>query len=312
MPTLAEYVANPPKLVGPDYNIYFYADSIYKIVKFKKPRDLLRPLSPKEHNKTSDGKKSDSALSRARRNVLELALCNNWKYFCTFTLDKSKYDRYDLKKWNEDFSQWIRDQRKKYRKFGFDLSFSFLLVPELHKDGAWHMHGLFGDIAPVTIPFSCERSQGLRVPDKLVDGGFFDWPDYREKFGFCSLGLIRNKVATAFYVSKYITKELDDSNSSLGAHTYYASRGLNHAVLHGSIYGDCAFLDPFLVNDFDFVKTGMTHTHDNLDWSFALEYMDFSDIQPMEAFSFDQISENEIRRYEEFFEGVQEMLADFL
>lgn len=311
MPTLAEYVANPPKLVGPDYNIYYYTESIYKIVKFKKPRDLVKSLSPKKLEKSVSDKKFDSSLSRARRNVLELALCNDWKYFCTFTLDKDKYDRYNLKKWNEDFSQWIRDQRKKYRKKGLDLKIPFLLVPELHHDGAWHMHGLLGDISPLTIPFFCERQQGLYVPDKLVNGGFFDWPEYREKFGFCSLGLIQDKVATAFYVSKYITKELQEFNDCLGAHVYYCSHGLSRAVLHGSIYGACEPLDPFLVNDYEWVKTGMTHTSDNLAWHFAMEYMDSSDIEPMEVFSYNHLAEEDLRRYEEFFEGVQEMLEGF-
>lgn len=87
-------------------------------------------------------------------------------------MDETKYDRYNLLAWKRDFTQWLRDQRKKYRKLGYDFDCPFLLVPELHQNGAWHMHGLFGDISMCLIPFFCERQQGLHLPDDLVDRGF--------------------------------------------------------------------------------------------------------------------------------------------
>lgn len=308
---LSQYVENPPVLVGPDYRIMHYTGGIYKVIKFKNPRPVgfLRPKKVKVKS-DDEVKKPDSSVSRARRNVLELALCNDWKYFCTFTLDKEKYDRFNLEAWKKDFTQWIRDQRKKCKKLRLDVDFKFLLVPELHEDGAWHMHGLLGDIQPLTIPFYCERQQGMKVPDKLVDGGYFDWPDYRNKFGFCSLGLIKNKVATAFYVTKYISKGMQATCENLGVHSYIPSRGLNRASLHGCIYGDCVYLDTFLTNDYEFVKTGMTNVSDNLDFSFAMEYMP-DDIQPMEIFGSNTLDESEMRRIEEYFEGIQDVLEGF-
>lgn len=311
MPTLAEYLVNPPKLVGPDYNIYKYTDEVYKVVHFKQPRSLVpnpKRVKPKSQD---DNKKPDSSISRARRNVLELALCNDWKYFCTFTLDKEKYDRHNLEAWKADFTQWIRDLRKKYKKRGQDLDFKFLFVPELHEDGAWHMHGLFGDIHPLTIPFHCERAHGMKVPDKLVNGGYFDWPEYRKKFGFCSFGIIKNKVATGFYVTKYLSKNLQSTCEGLGVHTYIPSRGLNRAVLHGSVYGDCGYLDGFLTNKYEWVETGMTHVSDGCTWDFAMEYMEKSDIQPLDVFGFEQIPEPEQQYFEDYFEAVQTALEGF-
>ena len=309
---LSHYVENPPALVGPDYNIYRYTDQIYKVVKFKKPRNLISgPKKSKQKNDGSEVEKLDAALSRARRSVLEYALCNDWKYFCTFTLDKTKYDRFNLDKWHKDFTQWIRDQRKKAKKNGQVLDIPFLLVPELHENAAWHMHGLFGDISPLLIPFHCLRQQGVNVPDKLVNGGYFNWTDYQNKFGFCSFGLIQNKVACGFYVSKYISKNLQDSCQGYGLHLYYPSRGLNRASLHGGIYGDSGFLDSFLVNDYEWVKTGMTSLQHDLTWDFAMEYMDNSSISPLEAFSFETMPDADIRRFEEYFEGVQTYLEGF-
>lgn len=310
MPMLSEYLLDPPKLVGPDYNIYRYTDNCYKVVHFKNPRSLVPIMRPKKAKPPSE-KKPDSSLSRARRNVMELALCNDWKYFCTFTLDKTKYDRHNLDVFKSDFTQWIRDQRKKYKKLGYELDLKFLLVPELHEDGAWHMHGLLGDITPVTIPFSCERKQGMKVPDKIVNGHYFDWPDYRNKFGFCSMGVIRDKVATGFYVSKYITKSMSDSNEALGVHSYIPSRGLNRAVLHGSVYGDCAILDTCLVNKYEWVETGMATPKDGFDWDWALVPFGNFDIQPMDQFSCDNVSPADEQYYEAFYEGVQQALEGF-
>lgn len=311
MPTLAQYLLDPPKLVGPDYIIYRFTDDCYKVVHFKSPRSLVpRPRTPKK--KEPSEKKSDASLSRARRNVLELALCNDWTYFCTFTLDKLKYDRYNLEKFKGDFTQWIRDQRKKYKKFGQDLDLKFLLVPELHKNGAWHIHGLLGDISPLLISFSDEREQGLKVPDKLVNSVYFDWPQYREKFGFCSLGQIRNKVATGFYVSKYITKSLVDSNEALGTHTYIPSRDLNRATLHGSVYGDCALLDTCIVNRYEWVETGLVMPSDGVDWDWVLlPFSDRTDIPMMETFDYNTLAEPEAQYFETMYEGVQEAMEEF-
>lgn len=77
-----------------------------------------------------------SNLSRTRNTIFELAMCNEWDLFCTFTLDKTKYDRYNLDSFRKDFTHMIRYLREKYKS-----KIDYLLIPERHKDGAWHMHG---------------------------------------------------------------------------------------------------------------------------------------------------------------------------
>lgn len=266
---------------------------------------------PKENKEPSE-KKPDSSLSRARRMVLEYALCNDWMFFCTFTLDKEKYDRFNLDAWHKDFLQWIRDQRKKYKKLGYDVDFKFLLVPELHQDGAWHMHGLMSDIRIAACPFFCERKRGLFVPDNLVDGKYFDWPEYRKKFGYCSLGLIRSKVQTAFYISKYISKDLTSLCEKVGAHCYYPSRGLQRAEKHGDIYGYTGVFDRWLVNDYEFVRTGMTSVSDCLDWTFGIDYFDYNSF--FKPFSYEDLSEEDRKKFEYYFdvlEGEQSVMEGF-
>lgn len=303
---LQDYLQCPPKLVGPDYTIYHYRDGMYKVVKFKSPRQLVKPLQPVKPKTESSEFKPDSSVSRAKRTVLELALCNDWKYFATFTLDKAKYDRYNLEVWKKDFLQWLRDQRKRSKKLGQDLDIDFLLVPEMHSDGAWHMHGLFSDLAPELVSFADERKQGMIVPDNLVNNGYYDWPRYRKKFGYCSFGHLKNQVAAAFYVTKYISK---DMVKMLGAHSYIPSRGLNRSSKHGEIYGECEYLNRFLVNDYQFVKTGMTKVSDNLDFTFGMDYMERPEM--MELFSYDHIDDSLAADLMQDWEQMQIAMGEF-
>lgn len=197
-----------------------------------------------------DGR-SDASISRTRAMVRELAMCNPWEYFSTWTLaDDRGFDRYDLAPWYKDFSQWIRNQR---RLTGAALK--YLVVPECHKDGAWHLHGLWLGMPMDKLRLLTSQDYlPYRLLDKLKDGRpLYNWPAYQEKYGWCTLEPIRDKDRCATYVAKYITKafsgatapEGGDKESVIsvaslpaGAKLYYASRGLERAkeIWRGRIY----------------------------------------------------------------------------
>ena len=291
-------IVAPPELVLPDYTIHAYPlHNMYKVVHFRSTAP--RFVSTADRAKKGNDHKLDPAISRAKKVVLELALCNPWDYFCTFTLSSGKHDRFDLDEWHRGFTQWLRDERKK----GYDIR--FVLVPERHKDGAWHAHGLFkGNVDLVS--FADLRRAGHRVPDKLVNGGYLNWTAYQKKFGFCSFGRIRDPVACGFYTTKYLNKEIGQHVSNVGKHLYWASRPLERSVKHGDIYGHCSYLDGFLTNRYDFCDTGMTHVKDNLDWTFAMEYML---LEPLEfSDPVDHAPENEVDTY---MDAVQMVLDGF-
>lgn len=293
----------PCELVRPDYNIY-QLGQLYKIVRFNSTAPRLGIYDKEKCQHYDD--KLEASLSRSRRVVLELALCNDWKYFCTFTIAKENFDRKDLKAWHKSFSQWLRDQRKKYKKQGMELAFDYVLVPELHKDGCWHMHGLFSDISPLLVSFRELSRQGQSVPVKLIKGDFYNWPDYQKKFGFCSFGEIRSKVGVSYYITEYIQKQLQDSCLDVGLNLYYCSHNLNRAVFHGDVYGRCDYLDKFLQKHYDFCSTGMTKVKDDLPWHFAMELMDYN---MLEAFGCSD--EERIPYVDDYCEAVQQVLDGF-
>jgi hypothetical protein len=193
------------------YNIKQLNDDIYKIIYCKLP--IKRPGFEDKRNykrpRDVHSSKLANSIARARTRVFELAICNDFDYFITLTINDEKLDRYDLGEYIKKLGQFIRDYRKKY-----GVNVQYLLIPEKHKDGAWHMHGLIKGIP----------KEHLRK-NKY---GYLDWEDYKKRFGYCSIDKIKNQEAVSKYITKYIRKSFDtgggvtDKESKL----YYCSRGL--------------------------------------------------------------------------------------
>lgn len=166
----------------PLYSCYHYKDDFYKIVKFKRSNDDFFPSTVREDPSVNEkaGDRFLSSLSRSRSSVL--------------TIDGSRHDRFNLDSFLTRFTQFIRDLRKKY-----GCKLLYLLVPEKHKDGAWHIHGLLSGLPGASVvPFI----PGVH-PDKLI-GKYLNWTDYSDKFGFCSLGHIQDPVIVAVSLISFL------------------------------------------------------------------------------------------------------------
>lgn len=245
--------------ISPLYTIHQYREDVFKVVAFKRRLDpdalFLHDREDDNHNDT----KLDNNFSRARSMVLQYALCNPWSHFFTGTLDPARWDRYNLDGFMGALSQWIRDKRKAY-----GVKFQMLLVPEFHQDGAVHVHGLEEGLPLHAL---CEFQPP--APRKLIEGGFLNWPDYQAKFGFCSMAPIRDPIATAFYISKYVSKDLSRRAGDLGKHLYFHSRPLRKAVKASEIYLPNPGLDALCTHEYDFCKTGMVFGED---WTFPVSW----------------------------------------
>ena len=185
-------------------------------------------------DKQSNDCKLDNNISRAKARVLELALCNPWQYFCTLTINGDKQDRYSLSSYIKDLGNWIGNYNRK-----FDTKLKYLLVPEQHKDGAYHAHALLCGVSP----------------DSLIKNqyGYADMPYYKNRFGFISLDPIRDLDKTASYVTKYVTKTFATSRE-IGEHLFYSSQGLNgKEVIHDGITQpiECSFFNEYVGVEWD-------------------------------------------------------------
>lgn len=169
---------------------------------------------------------TEASMRRARAAILDIALCNGFRYFFTWTLAPELVDRYD----REAVKRKVLTQLKNlsYRK-----GFIYLLVPELHKDGAIHMHGLCtpGQVCleravnPHTgLPLSTNRGQPIF--------NMLDWP-----LGYSTcIPIDENYEAACYYMVKYLSK---DTQKIFGK-WYYSSRCLTKrppvALLHDMDY----------------------------------------------------------------------------
>lgn len=184
----------------------------------------------KEKRSNNRGKvndeKLDSSLSRTKSTIFEYAMCNPWDYFITLTLDPKKYDRFNLSVYIKDLGQFIRDYRKKH-----NIQISYLILPEEHEDGAWHVHGLIKGLPlhHLTL-FTLNDKLPYKVLDSIKQGQqIYNWASYAEKFGYCTLSLIKDNERIASYITKYISKDLHSRKGEINAKLFYSTRGLKKA-----------------------------------------------------------------------------------
>lgn len=270
-PSFADDILSGQKLLHDVYNAYAYGDTV-KIVYIKCARRLEKPFTgfyntepekrviPKnigcsEYTPLSrlctldDVGKSENArfsqsISRTKSRVFELAACNEFQHFCTFTQDEKLRDRFDLSDFRKDFAQLVRNINR-----GRETKIKYLLIPEQHKNGAWHMHGLLSGLQPDDLrPFGLSENIPERLK-KMIRGGtaVYDWTRYRRAFGYFTCTEIESREACAKYVTKYISKDLQKTVREGGEHLFFASQGLKGRQ---TLIKNCA--DPCPVEKWDF------------------------------------------------------------
>lgn len=234
-----------------------YRSNFYKIILFKTIRragyEAIDGESHKKNQKAAAGStgKLECNLSRAKSKIFELALCNDWQWFLTLTLAPGKFDRKSLNNYKTKLSTWIKNYNRLH-----DTNIKYLLIPENHKDGSWHMHGL---MMGLPIEHLHEFREDEKLPKKMLieiahGHKLYNWPAYAKTFGYISISKIVNAESVSKYITKYITKDLLSTRIGLNEHLYYCSQGLNRAeiIYHGKLIKN---LDEDFFNDYVKLKT---------------------------------------------------------
>lgn len=217
------------------YKIIWYGDECGgKIIEMKCGYPGAREKSVEKVEKNGGDKETEfkerlkNSISRTKNRIFEIAACNDFQWFFTGTLNPNWHDSGNLGEFRKKFTQMIRDFRK---KTGCDVR--YLLIPEQHKSGAWHMHGLLGGL-PVEMlhKFSIVEHLPHKILNRVKEyDDVYNWEEYSRKFGFTTLTPIHDKAATTAYITKYITKDCYSSAISNNNHMYYCSCGLKKATI---------------------------------------------------------------------------------
>ncbi|MEG0692178.1 MAG: hypothetical protein RR444_03760 [Oscillospiraceae bacterium] len=207
-----------------------YNDSYYKLTQLFISRNHGFESERKFVAKGGAGneEKLDNSISRTKATVFEISICNPWEYFVTFTLNKDKHDRYDLKDYIKRLGYFLQNYNRNHQ-----VSIDYILIPEKHKDGAWHMHGFFMGI-PITHlqAFKLDMSLPRDIRERLKMGKtVYNWETYQRSFGWCCIEQIENPEAVSKYITKYITKDLSRSVTDLNAKMYYCTKNLKRSTI---------------------------------------------------------------------------------
>lgn len=136
--------------------------------------------------------------NRTKQKIYNYARANKWEWFFTFTFSPDKVDRFDYDEVTVLMSDWL-NYMFHHNKAN---QLRYLIVPEKHKSGAWHFHGVFSGLDYDTW--------------KLIFSGKYHYgePIYNVAsfpYGFTTSTAIHSSQAVSHYICKYVTKDLLDS-----------------------------------------------------------------------------------------------------
>ena len=174
---------------GGEYDLIVRSDGWFHAPGWEDHVDKPVEKRPREKGVKSTGEDMLRSMQRARAKVRRLALANDFRYFVTLTLDGSKIDRYDGGAITKALGRWCDNMVRRH-------GLKYVLVPERHKDGAFHFHGF------------------LNGAVRVVDSGHTDprgctiWNLPEWKLGFtAAMELYGDYSAAVGYVCKYIGKQ---------------------------------------------------------------------------------------------------------
>ena len=205
---------------------------------------------PRAEAKTSNETSVERSIRRSQKLVSDYLACNRFELFGTITFGGE--NRHDVDHVKKQFNTWIKNQRDRNGKF------KYVFVPEYHKDGALHFHGVLADYAGKLQPSRSAKTGRLLHGKK---GNLrYDLAEF--KSGFTRVEKIGSSVddhtKVGAYIRKYITK---DMVNIFGQKRFWASQGLSKPIYEDNpdwyIYVEP---DDVYQNDY-----GKIYTYRNLD-----------------------------------------------
>lgn len=188
-----------------------YSD-MYKIVVYKEPQPFIRTdfTGVGKKRPRDDFTPSISSIRRTKTTVQDIVLCNDFDLFCTFTFDPQKIDRFDYNKCSSAMRRWFSHQRERSLEHGRELK--YLVIPEQHKNGAWHFHALMSGYSS-TLKDTGLKTYSLRP--------IYNITSFR--LGFTTAVKVDEKAGVSTYITKYISKSFV---KTFNGKRFFCSQGL--------------------------------------------------------------------------------------
>lgn len=165
---------------------------------------------------------------RTKANLIDLVYHNSliqpWEYFVTLTFNPEEVDSLNYNVVSEALAKWLDNMKHQNKRM------AYVLVPELHKSGRIHWHGLFRNVPNWKLT-PARNSSGKLIYKNGAQ--IFNLDNY--DYGFTTVSKIKNQEAVSVYMSKYMTKELINLNYKK---RYWSSRNLERPTVEYAMWND--------------------------------------------------------------------------
>lgn len=185
-------------------------------------REPIRLAAHTERKRRKDPETSEASIIRTKTAITDLCLCNKFELFCTFTFDPKRFNSKSIIYVKKYINTWCHNAKSRHSK-----ALQYLIIPEQHKSGAYHLHALIKGYEGRL------RDSGHKQGGRTV----YNIPNW--SFGFSTAVKIDNQVAVSKYIQKYITK---DMVLFPGKKRYFCSQGLIRPEKRTNFRGVIPFL----------------------------------------------------------------------
>lgn len=167
--------------------------------------DKIDKKDCKDTGQANNNRSEQVSVNRSIQTIYKYAQANSWEYFVTLTFARDAgVDVYNYSDCVKKLTKWLNNQRRKCP----DLK--YLFVPEMHKDGAFHFHGLIANCDGLTFSDSGRVAIGNKAYKRIKENQHFltiynmdNW-----KYGWSTATAVVSSCKSASYICKYITKDL--------------------------------------------------------------------------------------------------------
>lgn len=203
-------------------------------------------------SKTSIESAEERSIRRSQKLVSDYLACNRFEYFLTITFGGDT--RHNIDHTKKQLNTWLKNQRDRNGKF------KYVFVPEYHKDGALHFHGVMSGYTGKLRRSRNAKTNGLLYGKR--GNPRYDLAEFT--LGFTRVEPIGqtsdDHAKVGAYIRKYITK---DMVNIFGKKRFWTSQKLSKPICEDN---------PYWVEDAEPTDTyeneyGRIYTYRNLDAS---------------------------------------------
>lgn len=219
-----------------------YGNGKREIAVYHRPRlrymGKCKKVSGREANTTDKAQEARTRqqIYAIRRKIKGYAFSNNFRWFVTLTFNPKKIDSSDYETAKNTLLKWCRKMRNRHERF------DYLMIPELHKSGAVHFHGLLGNIPAQFVEAVNPKTGNPMIRHNRQVYNLTEW-----EYGFSDCEEIESPEKAASYITKYVTAALLTNKEMYNKKRYFNSQGLAKPAVTFSM-SDNTDLDAFTPN----------------------------------------------------------------